>query len=89
MCDGVTLLYSRKLTEHDKQTIMGKIKINKRKKKEFLIIRRGNQKMTPQVSHPDGLETQRVQYFPTIPGSEHVWEVQKGERGDCLNSHLG
>ena len=31
MCDWVTLLYSRKLTEHCKSTIMEKIKIIKKK----------------------------------------------------------
>ena len=34
MCDWVTLLYSRKLTEHCKPTIMEKIKIQKKKKKD-------------------------------------------------------
>ena len=36
MCDRVTLLYSRKLTEHCKSDIMEKIKIitNEKKKKE-------------------------------------------------------
>ena len=32
MCDWVTLLYSRKLTEHGKQAIMEKIKIKKKNK---------------------------------------------------------
>ena len=31
MCDWVTWLYSRKLTEHSKPTIMAKIKIIKKK----------------------------------------------------------
>ena len=33
MCDWVTLLYSRKLTEHYKPAMMEKIKIIKKKKK--------------------------------------------------------
>ena len=34
MCDWVTLLYSRKLTEHGKPTIIEKIKIIKKKNLE-------------------------------------------------------
>ena len=37
MCDGVTLLCSRKLTEHYKPTIMEKIKIIKREKKAAVL----------------------------------------------------
>ena len=37
MCDWVTLLYSRKLTEHYKPAIMEKIKIIKIKKKKELM----------------------------------------------------
>ena len=39
MCDWVTLLYSRKLTEHCKPTIMEKIKIiNKKIKKGVPVV---------------------------------------------------
>ena len=34
MCDWVTLLYSRKLTEHCKQAIVEKIKIIEKKQQE-------------------------------------------------------
>ena len=37
MCDWVTLLYSRKLTEHSKPTIMEKIKIILKKKRNKTI----------------------------------------------------
>ena len=37
MCDWVTLLSSRKLTEHCKPTIMEKIKIIKRKKNNGIL----------------------------------------------------
>ena len=41
MCDWVTLLYSRKLTEHCKPVIMEKIKIIKKKKKVTVTIPKG------------------------------------------------
>ena len=42
MCDWVALLYSRKLTEHCKQAIMEKIKINIYVKKEISSLLRLN-----------------------------------------------
>ena len=39
MCNWVTLLYSRKLTEHCKPAIMEKIKKSLLKKKEMLFVR--------------------------------------------------
>ena len=41
MCDWVTLLYSRKLTEHCKAAIMEKIKNHLKKIVEFLLWLRG------------------------------------------------
>lgn len=38
MCDLITLLYNRKLTECCKPTIMEKIKIIKKKKKRILRV---------------------------------------------------
>ena len=47
VCDWVTLLYSRKLTEHYKPAIMEKIKIIIKKKQEIVSIGEDMEKRGP------------------------------------------
>ena len=57
MCDWVSLLYSRKLTEHCKPTIIEKIKIIKKKKKRFQLNKKTYQ-MNSELCYPDNTKTE-------------------------------
>ena len=53
MCDWVTMLYSRKLTEHCKPAIMEKIKIIINEKKEKNVLLFGHAHSMERFSRPE------------------------------------